>query len=147
MSGRGIITRRAVFSSRFRTFSIIIRSLRERCPPATLSATMSRSSSSEWASSVVLVWPSPSTQSVKLLALFKSQITGENTYDRITRGGAVRSTKTLGGADRQALGCLLAQRHVEECHQRERDHRHGRDRDTEDHNRVRGEPDASERRS
>ena len=40
------MTRRAVFSSRFSTFSIIIRSLRERWPPATLSATISRSSSS-----------------------------------------------------------------------------------------------------
>ena len=104
MSGRGTITRRAVFSSRFSTFSIIIRSLRDRWPPATLSATISRSSSSLWASSAVLVWPRPSTQSVRLLALFKSQITGEKTYDRITSGGAVSSTRTLGARIARLLG-------------------------------------------
>ena len=79
MSGRGTMTRRAVFSSRFSTFSIMIRSLRDRWPPATLSATISRSSSSECASSDVLAWPRPITQSVRLLALFNSQITGEKT--------------------------------------------------------------------
>ena len=104
MSGRGTITRRAVFSSRFSTFSIIIRSLRDRWPPATLSATISRSSSSLWASSAVLVWPRPSTQSVRLLALFNSQITGEKTYDRITSGGAVKSTRTLGARIARLLG-------------------------------------------
>ena len=104
MSGRGTMTRRAVFSSRFNTFSIIVRSVRDRCPPTTLSATISRSSSSLWASSAVLVWPSPSAQSVKLLALFKTQITGENTYERITSGGAVNSTKTLGARIAKLLG-------------------------------------------
>ncbi len=104
MSGRGTITRRAVFSSRLRTFSIIIRSLRERWPPATLSATIRRSSSSEWASSDVLVWPRPITQSVKLLALFSSQMTGEKTYERMTSGGAVSSARTLGIRIARLLG-------------------------------------------
>ena len=31
-----------------------------------------------------------------MLALFKSQITGENTYDKMTSGGAVKSTRTRG---------------------------------------------------
>ena len=79
MSGRGTITRRAVFSSRFSTFSIITRSLRERWPPATLSATMCRSSSSVWATSAWSVWPRPSSQSVRLLAVLSSQMTGQKT--------------------------------------------------------------------
>ena len=79
MSGRGTITRLAVFCSRFRTFSIITRSFRERCPPLTLSATMWRSSSSVWATSAWSDRPRPIAQSVRLLALFRSQITGKKT--------------------------------------------------------------------
>ena len=80
MSGRGTITRRAVFSSRFRTFSIIIRSLRERWPPATLSATiMPQLFFGVGQLGVVGRRPGRSTQSVRLLALFSSQITGEKT--------------------------------------------------------------------
>ncbi len=104
MSGRGTITRRAVFSSRLSTFSIMIRSLRERWPPATLSATISRNSSSEWASSDVLAPPRPMTQSVRLLALFNSQITGAKTYERITSGGAVKSARIFGSRIARVLG-------------------------------------------
>ena len=79
MSGRGTITRRAVFSSRFRTFSIMTRSLRERCPPATLSATIWRSSSSVCETSAWSVPPRPRSQRVRWLALLSSQMSGQKT--------------------------------------------------------------------
>ena len=69
ISGRGTMTRRAVFSSRLSTFSIITRSFRERCPPAALSARMCRSSSSVCDTSAGSVRPRPRSQSVRLLAV------------------------------------------------------------------------------
>ena len=69
--------RRAVFSSRFSTFSIIMRSLRDRWPPATLSATMCFNSSSVCETSEWSVLPRPMAQSVRSLASFKAQITGQ----------------------------------------------------------------------
>ncbi len=123
MSGRGTITRRAVFSSRFSTFSIIMplvarqvaagHALGHDVPQLFFGVRQLG----------VFVWPRPSTQSVRLLALFSSQITGEKTYDKITSGGAVQQHDDLGRPDRQALRRLLAQRHVQERDQRERDQR------------------------
>ena len=146
MSGRGTITRRAVFSSRLSTFSIIIRSLRDRWPPATLSATISRSSSSLWASSAVLVWPRPSTQSVRLLALFKSQITGEKTYDRITSGRSRQEHQDLGARIARLLGACSPSAMCRKVTSESAAIGHGRDRDAEDRDRGRADAEASERR-
>ncbi len=81
--------------------------------------------------------PGPSTQSVRLLALFKSQITGENTYDRITSGGAVRSTITRGARIARLLGACSPSAMCRKVTSESAAIGHGRDRDAEDHDRRR----------